>query len=139
MRAGRILVLRIEADRARRADVGEVRPLRVHVVVDAEDHDVVLREQLELRLVQRVVGDDGLIVAIVPERVLVRDDHVQPRRARLADHVERHEGGGRDAGDLGVRAARLERVAIGGVAPGHAQVRLDAVDDLAGLHRAGLQ
>ena len=36
-------------------------------------------------------------------------------------------------------AAGLERVAIGGVAPGRAEVLLDAIDDLAGLHRAGLQ
>ena len=124
----------VEADGARRADVGEVGPLRVHVVVDAEDHDVVLRQELELRLVDRVRGDDRLVVAIVPERVLVRDDHVQARRGRLADHVERHERGRRDAGDLGVRPAELEGVAIGGVAPRRAEILLDAIDDLAGLH-----
>ena len=35
---------------ARRTDVGEVGPLRVHVIVDAEDDDVVLPQEIELRL-----------------------------------------------------------------------------------------
>ena len=134
----------IEADLARGAREREVRPLPVHMIVDPEDRDVVLRHEVDFRLVDQGVGfRDQRVVRIVPVRVLVRDDHVEAERAGLRDRLERtHEGRG-DAGDDRVGSAELEPVTRRPVTPldaldGH--YGLDAVDDLAGSkHQSGLQ
>ena len=99
MRLRRGFVLAVETERARGPDVGEVRALRVHVIVDAEDDDVVLRHEVDFRLVERIAVDDGDVVAIVPERVFVRNDHVEAGRDGALHHVEAAEHRRRDACD----------------------------------------
>ena len=111
----------------------------MHMVVDAEDDDVVLPHEVDLRFVERVIPDDRHVVAIIPVGVFVRDDHVQPRGTGTLDDIERAEHGRRDAFDLDLRAAEFEGVAIGGIAPRHAEILLDAIDDVRRGHQAGLQ
>src|SRR5690606_21366173 len=128
----------VEADGARRSHVREIRPLRVHVIVDAENDDVVPAHQVDLRLVERIGVDDGHVVAIVPVGDLVRNDHVEAGSRRFLDDLHRHECRGRDAPHRRVGTTELERVAVRGIAPRHTEILLDAVDDLSRRH-AGLQ
>ena len=73
---------------ARAAHVGEVRPPIVHVIVHPEDYDVVGGQVVALLAIERVRVDDGDVVAIVPERGFVRQDHVQTRGHRALNGVE---------------------------------------------------
>ena len=140
MRLGRRFVLTLEAESARSSDIGEVGPLRVHVIVNPENDDVVLRHEVDLRLVHEGVGfRDRRVVRIVPVRVLMRDDQVETQSGGLRDRLERAHEGRRDAADDGIGPAELEPVARRRVAPRHAlerHQRLDAVDDFACGHCA---
>src|SRR5690606_13957429 len=138
MRTRRGLGRRIEPDGTRRAHVGEVGSLHVHVIVDAEAADVVLPQEIGLPAVDGIALDDRLIVAVVPVGDLVRDDHVEPGCRGTLDDIERHERGRRDAPHLGRGPAELEGVAIAGIAPGRAEILPDACDDVSCGH-AGLQ
>ena len=107
MRVRSSLIFALETQETCGAHIGEVGTLRMHVIVDAKNHDVVLPHEIDLRRVKRIAADEGDVVAIVPERVFVRNDHVEASGTGSLDDVERHEDGCRDAGDRGIGASNI--------------------------------
>ena len=89
----------------------------MHVIVHAEHDDVVLAHEIDLELVARIAAHDRYVVAVVPIRVLVRNDHVAACFDGAPDNVVRAEHGGRDSFDDGVRTAELEGVAVRRIPP----------------------
>ena len=136
---------RVQPHLPRAAREQEVGPLPVHVIVHPEDDDVVGGHEVHLLPVDQRIGvGDAPVVGIVPEGVLVRDEHVQAGGVRLRDRLERSHERRRDAGDDGLRAAEDEPVARRRVVPGHALCRqrlLDTAHDLSSGegHQRGLQ
>ncbi len=89
-----------------------------------------VRMKSTFALYTAIVVDDAHVVAIVPEGVLVRNDHVQAgfdRRAATTSKLQNTVVAMPVTCVSG--PAELERVAVRGVAPRRAQVRLDATDD----------
>jgi hypothetical protein len=82
----------------------------VDLVMQAIHHHVVLLNEGSLLLIDRVIGEEGGVVAVIVKRRLMRDHQVQPTAVRFLEHVHGVEKGGRDAGHWGRGIAGLEGI-----------------------------
>src|SRR5579883_2000239 len=128
----------IPPERPRHAGSDAVRPVRVPVVVEAEDHHFVTVQEILLDAINGVVLERVGLVFVGIESGLVRNHHVAPGGRGSLDHIEGGHHGGGDAADRGRGAAGLDGV-DGRLAPGYAYVPLDALDDLARGEGCGLR
>ena len=125
------------AQRPGQARYGGVRLAGVPVIVEAPDHQTVLCDQIGLVAIDRVVRKILRAVAIAPEGGFVGDDQIPAGLHGLLQNGNRGHHGGGDAAHGRIRAARFEDVA-GGRLPRHAQVALNAFDDLLSGECSGL-
>ena len=109
------------------------------VIVKSPHHQIVLLDEALLLRPHRIVLflESLRLVQVTIERGLVRDDEILARGGRANQHVISRHHRGCDARHARVRIARLESVHCLAM-PGHADVRLDAFDHLAGCQSAAL-
>ena len=106
----------------------------VPVVVKAEDGHVVRFEERTLGGVDGVGGESGGGVFVIVEGGLVGDDEVTAGLGGALQNVEGGHHGGGDALDRRIGGAGFKGVHRG-VAPGHPEVGLNALDHLANSER----
>ena len=109
----------------------------MHMVVDAEDDDVILPHEVDLRFVERDIADDRHVVAIVPVGVFVRDDRLAPRHCPLERSNEQNTVVAMPL--TSTSGPPNEGVAIRGIAPRRADILLDAIDTSAAVIRLDFQ
>jgi hypothetical protein len=83
----------------------------VHVIVHAENHNIVFGQEVELRLVKRIGVHDRYVVPVIPESIFVRNDHVKAGIGGTLHHVETAEHRRRNAFNLrGPSGLKVSRV-----------------------------
>ena len=112
-----------------------IGPMRMPVIVKAEDHHLVAVQKILLEFISRIVFQRFGLVFVGVEGGLVGDHHVAPRHRRALDNAERRHHGGRDACHRRIGAAGFDGV-DGRVAPGDTDVGLDLLDHLRGAERS---
>jgi len=104
----------------------------MHAVVDAKNRDIVFSHEVDFCFVQRVGADNRGVIPIVPVRVFMRNDHVVSGFGRALHDIKITEHRCGDPVDFSVRAAELERVSVGVVAPRSAEFGFDSGDNFGG-------
>ena len=121
--------MRLPAERPRHAGRDAIRLHAVPVIVEMEDHHVVLGDEVRLGLVRRVRRERRDHVLVRIERGLVRDHQVPPFACGALQHREGRHHRRRDAahGRLGTPS----HDAVDGLGhPRNADAGLDPLDDL---------
>ena len=113
----------------RQREVDGVRLARVPVIMEAPDHELVLRDEIQLGAKDRVGGQILGLIQVAIEGRFVADDEVLPGRGGALQNVQSCHERSRNARYGRVRVAGLEgiyRLRL----PGDANVFLDTLDDL---------